>query len=180
MSLKAIICAHCGVTAYKLSGGVNRSLGKGAPIFCGRECSGLHRRVVRSTNEAKALKAEYDRKRRGELGEALKAQKRAAYILRVANDRDALRAEQRAFRARRREYHAEYCRRPDYRAKKRDYDRQHRAVKMFGPFAEAFVALQDLETEIASRASRYEIYSENGTLNKCLKRKREYDKSIRG
>lgn len=178
MSLKAIICDHCGVTAYKATGGVNRSLGKGAPIFCSRECSGLHRRVVRSDQEKRALKAEYDRQRRERNGDALMAKRRAAYQQRLARDPEGLRAAQKANRDQRRGQHIEYCRRPEYRAWKKQYDRQHRAQKFYGPFADAFLALQDLETEIASRATRTEIYRENGTLNKTQKRKRDYEKAV--
>ena len=74
--------------------------------------------------------------------------------------------------------HVEYCRRPEYRASKREYDRKHRAQQDFGPFAEAALILGDLDAEIATRASRYEIYSANGTLNKALRRKREYAKAF--
>jgi hypothetical protein len=178
VSKTAIICAHCGAEAYKLSGGVNRARRAGSPLYCSRACAGLAHRVIRTTAEAAALKADYDRRRRAELGEALLAEKRAAYRDRLARDPEGLRAAQKKNRDQRKGAHVEYCRRPEYRAWKKSYDRQHRAVKFFGPFADAFLALQDLETEIASRASRYEIYSENGTLNKCLKRKREHAKAL--
>lgn len=174
----AIVCEQCGTVAYKASGGVNRSRAKGAPLFCSRACSGLRRRIDRSIDEKRALKAEYDRQRRAALADTLREKKRAAYYERLARDPDGLRAAQKALRQRRRQHHLEYCRRPEYRAKKRAYDREHRAGKFYGPFAEAFLVLQDLENEIASRATRTEIYRENGTLNKTQTRKRAYEKAI--
>lgn len=177
-SLTAIVCAHCGATALKATGGVNRSRRLGAPVFCSRACSGARRRVSRTEVEKKVLKAEYDRQRRADLGEALLSEKRAAYRDRLARDAEKVRAAQRALREKRREAHLEYIRRPEYRAWKQDYDRRHRAIKFFGPFAEAFLVLQDLEREIASRATRTEIYRENGILNKTQKRKRDYEKAV--
>lgn len=178
MSKTSIICARCGAEALKWSGGVNRSIARGAPLYCSRTCSGLARRVNRTRAEKIALKAEYDRQRRALLGEALLAEKREAYQRRLARDLEGVRAAQRDLRQRRRQQHVEYCRRPEYRVKKQAYDREHRAVKFYGPFAEAFLVLQDLENEIASRATRTEIYRENGILNKTQTRKRDYEKAV--
>ena len=76
-------------------------------------------------------------------------------------------------------YHVEYCRRPDYRKWKQNYDRKYRAAKDFGAFGEAAIILNDLQNEILSRASRYEIDLASGTLNKKLQRRRDYDKAFR-
>ena len=179
MALVKIICEHCGDECQKESGHVNRSRKNGAPLFCSRDCSGAQRRLHRGDDEKKALKAEYDRRRRhGELADELRQKKRDAYYERLARDPQGLRAAQKALRQKRKAAHVEYCRRPEYKAWKQEYDRQHRAGKFYGPFAEAFLILQDLENEIASRAIRYEIYSANGTLNKTQRRKRDYEKAI--
>lgn len=178
VALVKVICAHCGNECQKETGHVNRSRKKGSPLFCSRDCSGARRRLNRSADEKKALKAEYDRRRRAELADELRAKKREAYYERLARDPQGLRAAQKAMRQKRKAAHVEYCRRPEYKVWKREYDRHHRAGKFYGPFAEAFLVLKDLENEIASRATHYEIYSENGTLNKTQRRKRDYEKAV--
>lgn len=144
-------------------------------IYCNRVCSGLGRRVNKSAEQRKAEKAEYDRARRAELGEELLRQKAAARRALLAANPELVRAREKANRDARKAEHAEYCRRPEYRDWKRNYDRKHRANKFFGPFAEAFLVLRDLESELAGRASKYERYAANGTLNKTQKRKRAYE-----
>ncbi len=173
-------CPQCGEGFYAPVGHVNRAAKIGSPLYCGRACSGLARRKAdKLTGEAwRAHKAEYDRQRREKLGEALLAEKRAAYYARVAREGEVLRAKQKAYRDANMARHVEYCRRPEYKAAKSDYDRRFRAKKNYGPFAEAFLVLQDVENEIASRASRQEIYAQNGIVNKSLRRKREYEKAI--
>lgn len=176
MSKVAIICDHCGVTAYKEAGGVNRSRGKGAPIFCSKECSGAHRRIERSTDEKKALKAEYDRKRRAELGDAYREEKRQARLRLLAKNPQLVRAREKAHRDARKQQHVEYCRRPEYRKWKAQYDQKYCARKGFGDFGEAAIILNQLIAEISTRATRTEIYRANGILNKHQERRRDYER----
>jgi len=176
VSKVAIICAHCGSVAYKEAGGVNRSRGRGAPVFCSRECSGARRRIERSTEEKRALKAEYDRKRRAELGEALLAEKREARRRLLAENPQLVRAREKANRDANKERHLEYCRRPEYKKWKSQYDQKHRARKWFGDFGEAAIILNQLIAEISTRATRTEIYRANGTLNKHQERRRDYER----
>jgi hypothetical protein len=149
---------------------VNRAEKKGANLFCDRACAGLFRRVQRPPEEKKALKAAYDARRREDLRDRLRAEK-AAYHKRTYDP-----AKARNLRKATMPRHVEYCRRPAYRKWKADYDRKHRATKQFGPFAEAAILLGDLESEILSRATRYEIDLANGTLNKKLQRRRDYER----
>ena len=58
VALVKVICAHCGNECQKESGHVNRSRKNGSPLFCSRDCSGARRRLNRSDDEKKALKAE--------------------------------------------------------------------------------------------------------------------------
>lgn len=58
--------------------------------------------------------------------------------------------------------HVEYCRRPDYRAKKREYDRRLRA-REYATFADAHMLLVDIEREVRSRITDYDIRVQNGT-----------------
>lgn len=102
--------------------------------------------------------------------EKLKA-KKAAYYQRTAD-----REKEREARKRRMPKHVEYCRRPEYREWKQKYDRKYRARKEFGDFGEASIVLNDLIAEINSRATRTEIYRQNGTLNKWIARRRDYER----
>ena len=69
--------------------------------------------------------------------------------------------------------HVEYCRQPEYRAKKHDYDKK-RSEDEYGEFAEAWRLLQDLEKEIRSQATAYERRVANGYYTRnAQKRRRE-------
>jgi hypothetical protein len=165
--LTEIICAHCGGSAMKLVGGVNRARRNGALLYCGRECFGLARRSGKPREQIVAEKSAYDRARlNGPLRKHILAAK-AAYFRRTY---DPVKAAE--YRHARMPYHVEYCRQPEYRAKKSEYDKKHRAEKEFGDFAGAAMLLREIEGEIASRMTKYEIYSANGTLNKRLARRR--------
>ena len=177
-----IVCPQCRQQVEKATGAVNRARKLGLPVYCGRECAGLARRnpAKLTGDAAKEAKAAYDRNRRAALGQALLEKKRQAYYDRLARDETKVRAAQKRLRETRKQQHLEYCRRPEYRQKKAGYDQQRRANIFYGPFAESFLTLLDLKNEIASRASRTEIYRQNGTLCKTQRRKREYDKAISG
>jgi hypothetical protein len=69
--------------------------------------------------------------------------------------------------------HVEYCRQPEYRKQKRAYDERRRAELQFGEFAESFLLLKTIDSEVAKRASDYEIRLQQGTLNKKQKREKE-------
>ena len=116
------------------------------------------------------MKAAYDARRRAELCDRLKAEK-AAYHKRTYDPAKA--AEQRKARMPR---HVEYCRRPEYRNWKVEYDRKYRAQKDFGDFAEVALVLRDIEAEVGARVTRTEVYRQNGTLNKWIQRRREYER----
>lgn len=175
MATQWIICMHCRQPFEKERGAVNRANRAGLNLYCGRRCSGLGRRKNKTVGQKKAEKAAYDRQRRAELGDVLLAKKRAAYRAELAADPEKVRTRQREYRRERKAAHNEYCRRPEYRKWKRQYDRQYRANRDYGPFADAFLMLQDLESELDSRASKYERSLMNGTLNKTQRRKREYE-----
>lgn len=168
-----IECAYCGKLAFKPSGGVNRSRRIGAPIFCGRVCSGLGRRSGKSLEQRKAEKKEYDAQRRAELADQLRVAKRE-YHKRTYDPIKAATA-----RKARMPYHVEYCRRPEYRAWKRDYDRQYRAKQDYGPFWESFILMMDIRSECLRQMTDYEIRIAKGTFGKSQQRKRDYERSLR-
>jgi hypothetical protein len=162
------LCKYCGAEVQQAQNYINRALREGRPMFCNRICAGLARRLANPPTEAerKAAKAAYDARRRELLAERIKAEKRAYY----QRTRDPIK--EAAIRKERMHLHVEYCRRPEYKAWKAEYDRRHRACKQFGEFAEAFLVLQDLDREIGERATNYEIRLANGTINKAQQRRR--------
>jgi hypothetical protein len=165
------ICANCGVEADRPSGQVNRAINSGLRLFCGRQCAGVGRRKPPKTIEQrKAEKAEYDRKRREEYGEQINAKKRA-YHKATYDPKKA--AEHRKTRM---PHHIEYCRQPAVKAKKKTYDRKHRAEKKYGDLAECFVLVMEIRDECLSQMTDYEIRVQKGTINKALKRRRDYER----
>lgn len=170
MAKVVVRCAHCQREVLKEVGSVNRANRAGKPLFCSRECSGSRRQLNRSDAEKRALKAAYDRQYR-EKNAAILRVKKAEYYQRT---RDPVReAEKRKAKMPK---HVEYCRRPEYKKWKAEYDRQYRARKEFGPFGEASIVLNELIAEINSRSTRTEIYRQNGTLNKWIARRRDYER----
>lgn len=159
-------CAYCGKTADKPAGHVKRSRAQGLRLYCDRKCAGLGRRTGKTTAQKKAEKREYDQRYRALNLARIKANK-AAYF-KATYDPEKARIDRQRTMAR----HVEYCRRPEYKAWKREYDRQYRA-KEFGPFAEAYMLTVDLNREIKSRSSDHDIRKANGTLNKRQARRRE-------
>lgn len=163
-----IYCASCGSLLHKKTGEINRAAKNGRQLYCGRSCAGLARRLKNPPSEAERKEAKrlYDAKYREEKKSEIKIKKRD-YFKRTYDPVKA--AED---RKKRMPKHVEYCSQPAYKAWKREYDKNYRAKKYFGVFAEAAILLQDIEREIAKQATRYEIYRINGTLNKAQKRKR--------
>lgn len=169
----AFRCAHCGERSRKPTGHVRRSRSIGAPLYCDRRCAGMARRKHKTKAQKVAEKAAYDREYRAKNLERIKAEKRA-YFQRTYDPVQAAK-----YRKSRMHLHVEYCRQPRYRAYKSDYDRKRRA-QAFGPFAAAYLLLLDLDREVNSRMSDYDVRVANGTLNKRLKRKREYEQAQSG
>jgi hypothetical protein len=159
-------CAHCGKTASKSAGHVNRSRALGLNLYCNRRCSGLGRRKPKKTKAQKREeKRLYDIEYR-KTSPTLKA-RRHAYFLRTYDPVKAAK-----IRKRRAPQHAEYCRQPWYKAWKKEYDARYRA-KEFGAFAEAYNLTLELNREIKRRFNHGEIKYENGCTNKAQRRERE-------
>jgi hypothetical protein len=150
---------------------VNRSRRIGAPLFCDRLCSGLGRRSGKSVERRRTEKAAYDAQRRLDLADELKASKREYH----KRTYDPVKAA--AERKKRLPQHIEYCRRPEYRAWKRGYDRQYRAEKEYGEFSECFLLTQDIRAECLRQMSDYEIRMAKGTFGKSQQRKRSHERS---
>lgn len=160
-------CENCGKPSRKPTGHVNRSRALGMKLYCSRVCFGLDRRKGLSDDQRRLEKRIYDIEYRKHNAAKRKAQK-AAYHKATYDPVKA--ADYR--KARMPYYHVQYCRRPEYKAKKRGYDKKRRAAE-YGPAAEAYTIFMDLTREIRTRASNYETKWENGTLNKAQGRRRE-------
>ena len=151
-------CSYCRKFFQKAVGAYNVAQRIGAPLYCTRKCAGFGRRKNRSAREKKRLKAEYDLKRRTELAEELKAKKKAAYAIWGPLHRE----EERKKRKERMPKHVEYCRQPEYKVYKSEYDKK-RKLSRFGPFAEAYKVLDQLKQEIKKQMpDRFERYAQSG------------------
>lgn len=170
------ICEHCGKTVERNAGHVNRARKVGARLFCGRVCFGLATRSpIQKTKEQKvAEKRAYDIEYRRKNLAAIKARKRAYFDRTYDPVKAAI--ERKKIMPR----HVEYCRRPEYKAYKSGYDKQYRAKRDFGPFADCFLLLADIEKETRSRMTWEESRAANGILNKRQERQREYERINRG
>lgn len=167
-----IACQYCDVLFERCAGHTNRSKKIGAPLYCSMKCSGLARRKPKTKAQKVEEKRLYDIEYRKKNLAKITARKAKWY----AENHD--REKEREIRKKRMHLHILYCQQPEYRAWKKKYDRQYRSSKFFGEFAEAHMVLLEVEEEIEKRASKYEIYQANGTLNKHQMRRREYEKLI--
>lgn len=166
-----IRCPQCHTLFVTKTAYFNRATKIGAPLYCGKVCAGLARRRKNppTAEERRIAKAAYDLERRNGAQRAeILAKKRSHYYA----NHERISTQLAAYRAAHMDRHVEYCRQPEYRAWKSVYDRRRRAEKDFGEFSEAALLLADVEREIAERASKYEIYLTNGTINKAQQRRR--------
>ncbi len=62
MTLSVFYCFTCQKKFMRENGEANRTLKKTGYLFCSRECSGIHRRTLKTEEQKKSEKAEYDRK----------------------------------------------------------------------------------------------------------------------
>lgn len=166
-------CAHCKSTADRPSGHVNRARAKGMKLFCSRRCFGLDRRKNKTPAQKREEKRLYDIEYRAKNHDLLKTKKHEYFKRTYDPEKAAIE------RKKRMPLHVEYCRRPEYKAWKRDYDREYRA-KEYGAFAEAYQLTIDLNREIKERTSRHEIKYQNGATNKAQRRRRQGQQEERG
>lgn len=115
--------------------------------------------------ERKEKKRLYDIEYRAKNLDAIKARKAAAYALNPNREKE------REYRKANMHKHVEYCQTPEYKAYKAEYDKKKR-YEAYGSFAEAAMALESLEREISTRATRYEIYIANGRFTRSAQRRR--------
>ena len=160
-------CPQCNASFAAMTKHANQADKIGAPLYCCMACAHIARRLPKSPEQKKAEKAAYDREYRARDPEALKAYKALHY----QEFRDS--EKERATRQLRMPQHVEYCRRPEYRAKKHEYDTVRYEAE-YGDYAETWRLLLDLEREIRSQATAYERRVANGYYTRnAQKRRRE-------
>lgn len=166
------VCAHCGNACEKSAGEVNRARSASLNLYCDRRCSGLGRRKHKTKAQRIEEKRLYDAAYRAKNLSRIKA-KKAAYF-RATYDPEKARVERKKTMPR----HVEYCRRPEYKRQKSEYDRQRRTQE-YGAFAEAYQLTIELNREIKGRMTNEQIKWENQTANKTQKRRRQAEEKER-
>jgi hypothetical protein len=153
-----------------------RSIRLGLPIYCSRKCAWIGRRTNETEEEKKTYKKWYDLFIRVSMTDDERdldtLQNMVYFQLDYAQNPDKYREE----RQRRMPSHIEYCRQPEYRKYKKEYDEKHRAQKLFGAFWECAIILKNLDNEIDYRESKRQnkIYNKSTT-----KRKRSWQKQLK-
>lgn len=105
---------------------------------------------------SKEAKAAYDLEYRNRNREMLKA-KKAAYFQKTYDPTKAA-VERKATMPR----HIEYCRRPEYREIKKNYDRR-KLLEEYGEYAGCYLLLRELRAEIKKiQPDRFQLYRESG------------------
>ena len=164
-------CDWCGSAFMAEVGAINRATARGARMFCGKECAGLARRSAASSKDKVKAKAAYDKEYKRKNREALKAKRHQYHVETYDPKKAAIQRKKRSSQ------HVEYCRRPQYKEWKKGYDREYRAKKMYGDFAECSLLAMDIREECLNQQSDYEIRLASGTLNKRQQRREEYDRT---
>lgn len=160
-------CAYCKKWRDKPTGEVNRARLIGAPLYCDRKHAGLARRSNKTKTQKRAEKAAYDAVYREKNIEVITA-KKAIHFQKTYDPVEAAK-----YRKKRMHLHIKYCQQPEYRLWKKGYDKQYKATKDYGPFAEVAILTTDLNRAIKERMTNHEIKWQNKTSNKTQFRDRE-------
>lgn len=161
-------CPHCKKEFEVYIAYLNKANSIGAPRYCGKACSGLARRDNKTKEQKIVEKAAYDLQYRIKNADKLR-QRHSDYHKKTYDPAKAA-----IERKKNMPRHIEYCRKPEYRAKKVGYDQQHRAEKQFGEFAECFILLEQIDKTIASKADKHHLRTIQGTNNKSKRRKKQW------
>lgn len=162
------LCNYCNQEFEISTGHYNRAIKQGNSVYCNRVHAELGRRIEKSVKQKKAEKREYDRQFREKNADRIKKEKARWF----KNTYDPVKAA-----IKRKEImprHVEYCRQPQYKKWKKEYDKKYRAQKEYGEFSEAFIALTKLESELDTREFKYEW----GLTNKSQNRKRSWQRKL--
>lgn len=164
MRFVTLKCSVCNSNYQKSTGHYNRAMKLGAKLFCSQKCFGINRRIDRTLEEKKLIKKEYDKQY---IKRDYVKVKRHEYFVR---DYAAKPEKYRAERQKRMKSHIEYCRKPEYRKKKQEYDKVYHAKYAHGEFWECFLLIKEIQKQYADK----EVRQINNLHNKSQKRKRQW------
>ena len=167
-----VICFNCGKQFDKRIGEINRAIKRKAPVYCNLACAGIARRKHKTKERLIEEKRLYDMEYRRKNQAKLRAIKKEYFQKSYDPQKAAIE------RKKKMPKHIEYCRQPEYKEYKKDYDKKYRAKNDYGEYWEAYLLLQNIEKEIDSRADWNERAIEKGTLNKRQQRRREYARTF--
>jgi hypothetical protein len=132
-----------------------------------------------SLAERKERKRLYDIEYRRKNAAKIKALKAERFQRDYYDPNNPLAKKMAAYHKKRQPKHNEYCRQPEYKAKKHKYDRERYAKDKFGPLWEVHVLAMNITEEAQNQMTKFEMMQSKGTINKAQNRKREYAKTQR-
>ena len=163
-------CAYCGKEGHQHPSSINRAKREGLNLYCDRKCAGLGRRSNKTKEQLKEEKRIYDKSYRAKNLEKIKADKKIYFQKDYAQNPEKYKAIRKAKQA----SHNEYCRTPEYKAWKKEYDLKHRAKRGFGEFWESALILRAIDDEMNEENDMRAVRAHSGRYNKSQIRKRKY------
>lgn len=164
-----IICPVCKCKADKSIGSINRAKRNGLSVYCSKKCAGLKRRKNRTSEEKKKLKSVYDKEFRTINVIRIKKEK-SEYHKRVYDPKKAA-----IKRKKNMPRHVEYCRQPEYKKWKSQYDKAYKAKKSYGDFWECRLIIASIEKIVDDKEAR----RINNLQNKLQKRKKLWNQRLK-
>lgn len=162
------VCLVCKEPFKKALGHYNRAIKQGLNIYCSRTCAGIGRRT--SAEEKKAVKAAYDKKISNT------PERKAARQRYFQKSYKANPEKYREIRKAKYPKHLEYLNTPEYKERKREYDKKYLAKRGYGAFAESAILLSELELFLKQTMPK-ELKFQMGITNKTQKRKRLWQRA---
>ena len=157
-----ITCSFCGKEQKKESSAVNRAKKNKLPMYCDRKCFSASRKT---SNEDKI-----EKKRLYDIGYRKRPDHKQKKHESFKRNYDPVKAAVK--RKENMHKHVAYCQKPEYKKKKKQYDRIRRAKLKYGELWEVQLLTLEIQDEVLSRMTRYKIDLESNTLNKKLRRTR--------
>lgn len=165
-TLVEITCPQCQCQTKLPLRAINAAKKRKGKVYCSRVCSGLARRLNKTKEQQKEEKRLYDIKYREKNEERLKAKRAEWFQKDYKGNPDKYKAIRKAKQSR----HNEYCRKPEYREKKKKYDEVYLAKKKYGEFWESAILVRRIQEQYDKK----EVKQANNLINKSQIRKRSW------